>query len=214
MMKRNYLYRLMEAFMLITVAYSCIVCFAFEGEFSPKRLDRIHEEDKRWSDWIKRYIKDVLYVGMSEDEFVGLFTRDASWIDSERPYIISHKGNEYIFVGRKKIRYKVTFKDGILARLGQRTWEKIPILTTHYADFTFLLKGHKYTDGLYKGMAEDEFLKNFFHKVVSKFKRGNENGYILLLKHGNKLEVCFEDKTLVDVSWYDKHTYGTIDELM
>lgn len=200
--------------MLITVACSCVACSVFEGEFSPRRIDRLHEEHKRWSDWVKKYIKDVLYVGMPEDEFVRLFTKDESWGDAEKPYIINHKDNEYIIVGRKEIRYKVTFKNGLLAKLKQRTWEKIPVVTTQYKDFTFLLKGHKYTDGLYKGMPEDEFFKKFSHKIVSKFERGNENGYILLLKHGNRLEVCFKDKVLIDVSWNDKHTYGSIDELM
>lgn len=193
-----------------------LTSFAFNGigEYSPEELKKLNEEDEKWNVWLKKYIKEVLYVGMPEDEFVKIFTKDDLWSDPERPYIIKHISGSYYLIGRKGMRYKVTFKNGVLGELAQRTWEKIPIITTHYKDFTHLLREYKYTEGLYKGMPEDEFLKKFFHKVISKFERDNENGYILLLKHGNRLEVCFENKILTNVSWEEKHTYETIDELM
>ena len=63
-------------------------------------------------------------------------------------------------------------------------------------------------------MSEDEFLRNFSNKIVSKFEVGNERGYVLLLKYGNRFTVFFKDKKLESSSWNYKHTDGTLNELM
>jgi len=130
MKRKKYAFEMIQTFMLIILACGSMSCIyrGYRGEFSPQRLDKIHEEHERWTDWINEYIKGVLYVGMPVDEFVRLFTKDDSWTDSERPYIISHKDNRYYFVGRKGIRYRVTFKDGLLAKLEQRAWKTPPSL--------------------------------------------------------------------------------------
>lgn len=175
--------------MLIPLVFCYMTSLAFGGEFSPGRLDKIHEEDKRWTDWINKYLKGVLYVGMPVDEFVRIFTKDNSWIDSEKPYIISHKDNIYIIVGRKEMKYRVTFKDGLLEKLEQHTWEKIPVVTAHYADFTFLLKGYKSTNapGFYDGMPEDEFLQTSSGSITSQ----SGGRYVVIGRNGRKYRVTF-----------------------
>ena len=178
--------------MLSIVACSSVACFVFGGEFSPERLDKIHEEDERWTDWLNKYIKGVLYVGMPVDEFVRLFTKDESWADPERPYIISHDDNRYIITGRKGIRYRLTFKDSLLEKLEQYAWEKIPVVTAHYADFTFLLKGDKSTNApsFYDGMSEKEFLKIFSSSILSHSK----DRYVVIGKNGWKYRVTFSSE--------------------
>lgn len=191
-MRKSYVFRIMEVLMLITLVCSSIACLVFGGEFSSERLDKIHEEDKSWSEWLDKYIRNVIYVGMPVNEFVKLFTKSEPWPDLERPYILSHKDNSYIFVGRKGIRYKVTFRDGLLEKLEQYTWEKIPLITAHYKDFSHLLRGYKPVNspGFYDEMTENEFLSIFANSILSHSK----NRYVVVGKNGWKYRITFSEE--------------------
>ena len=185
--------------MLLMLACGSMGCIAFGGEFSPERVKGANEEHNMLDEWSKKYIEDVLYIGMPVDEFVRLFTKDNSWAEPERPYIVSHDENSYMIIGRKKIKLRVAFKDGLLDKLEQHKWDMLPLVPVplhYYADCSFLLKGHKYMDGLYKGMSEDEFLKNFSDKIIRKF----DNCYVIL-RNGRRFVIEFKDKIVFD-SWF------------
>jgi len=194
-MRNSHLFRIMETLMLIILGCSSISCAAW-GEFSPERIDKMHEEDKKWSNWFEKYIKSVLYVGMPEDEFVRLFTKDKSWIDSQRPYIIKHKGSEYIVLALNRVKHRVSFTDGKLDKFETLGYEKIPIIGSTSWDYTSLLRGYKISEGLYKGMSEQEFLQNFSDSILSKFK----NGYVILINDGKKYGIEFTNGILTH-SW-------------
>lgn len=174
--------------MLIILACSFMSYSAFSGEFSPERLDKIHEEDRKKDAWYDRYITSVLYVGMPESEFVDSFTKDSSWNDSERPYIINHKGDRYVIVGLDGIKHRITFDSGLLVKFEQYGWEKSPVLTS-YRDVTGFLKGYKNTSGpgFYNAMPEGEFLQNFSGLVLSQLG----NRYTVVGKNGKKYRVTF-----------------------
>lgn len=195
MMKKNYAFKIMETLMFLILACSSIGCIAFGSELSPKRMEEANEEDVKWQDWVAKYIKDVLYFRMPVDEFVRLFTKDASWTEPEKPYIISHDGNQYIIIGRKQIKYRVTFKDGLLEKLEQYVRNVIPLVPLPvgcYADFSHLLKGYKSPNasGFYDGMSEEEFLQVFSDAILSHSK----NSYVIVGKNGRKYRITFSSK--------------------
>lgn len=193
-MRNIFIFRIMAAAMLILIACSSISCAAW-GEFSPERIDKMHEEDKKWSNWFEKYIKSVLYVGMPEDEFVRLFTKDKSWVDSQRPYIIKHKGSEYIVLALNGVKHRVSFTDGKLDQFETLGYEKIPIIGSTSWDYTSSLRGYKAKNapGFYDGMSEDEFLATFSGSILSH----SENRYVVTGKNGRKYRVTFKDGYLI-----------------
>lgn len=186
-MRKNCISRGNEIMMLVLLVCSSISCLVFGAEFNLEENGRIQQEDKKWSSWLNKYVKSVLYIGMPEGKFASLFTKDIFWSDSDRPHIIHHKNDKYIIMGLKSRKYRVTFKNGLLLKLEEYGWEKIPLLTANYRDVSDLLKGYEISEGLYKGMPEDEFLRNFSHEILSKFK----NGYVVVTKKGEKYGVEF-----------------------
>lgn len=187
-MRNIFIFSFIEAAMLILLACSSMSCAAW-GEFSPERIDKMHEEDKKWSNWFEKYIKSVLYLGMPEYEFVRLFTKDKSWIDSQRPYIIKHRGSNYIVLALNGVKHRVLFTDGKLYKFETLGYEKIPIIGPASWDYTSSLRGYKAENapGFYDGMPEDEFLKTFYDSILSH----SENSYVVTGKNGRKYRVSF-----------------------
>lgn len=173
--------------MFVLMACSSLSNKAFGDKFSSEGVEDI-KKDKQWSEWLYKYIKNVLYVDMPTDEFVRLFTKDASWSDSERPYIISHKDNKYIVAGVNGTKFRLTFNNGLLEKLEEYGWEKfIP----HYGDISIYLKGYKnnYDQGFYDGMPEQEFLTMFSGSILSHSK----DRYVVVGKNGKKYQVIFKN---------------------
>ncbi len=195
MRSRNYIFNFIGDLMLVLLMCSNLPKYAFGGDFNPSRLEKLNEEDRKWSGWLKKYIKDVLYVGMPVDKFVRLFTKDESWSDSESPYIISQKDNKYIISGINKNKFRATFKDGALERLELYGLEKFPMLFPHYMDVSTFLKGYKspYAHVFYDGMPEEEFLKVYSDAILVH----KNDWYIIKETNGHKWKVIFKDGYLI-----------------
>lgn len=176
-------------FLGVIMSTSPNIVFAWFGnEYSVEAGKKAMEEDEKWSNWLKKYIEDVLYVGMPVDKFIKLFTKDEGWTDPERPYIISHNKNRYIFIGINKTKFRVSFKNGLLEKLEQYGWEKFIL---HYTDASIYLKGYNnpYAHTFYSGMPEEEFLKIYSGAILVHKK----NWYIIKEKNGLKWKVIFEN---------------------
>lgn len=195
-MSKIFRYKFICGLAVTVFVYFSLGCFAFGSDFSPGRLGKANEEDANWKNWLDKYIRGVLYIGMPVNEFLKNFTKDGSWTDSERPYIIGNEDNNYIIVGRKNLKYKVIFKDNLLEKLEQYTYDKIPIVTAHYENVPFYLKGEKIIDGLYQGMSEEDFLNTFSDKILMKF----EKGYLISTNDKHKLGIKFTNSILTH-SW-------------
>lgn len=168
-----------------------------------ENLKKANEEDKKWSVWLKIYIKDVLSVGMPEEEFVRLFTKDESWDDPERPYITSQKNNRYVFVGINKNRFRVTFKKGLLEKLELYGLEKFPMLFPHYMDVCTFLKGYndRYATAFYDGMLEEEFLKVYSGSILAH----KNDWYVVKEKDGRKFKLTFKNGYLIGKAGESAH---------
>jgi hypothetical protein len=128
--------------LMFTVFTKQISGYAFFGDeynLSSEDAKKSIEEDRKWSTWVEKYIENVLYVGMPESEFVKLFTKDESWTDHEKPYIISHKDNRYVFLGINKNKFRATFKNSSLEKLEHYGWNKFILC---YTDVSIFLKGY------------------------------------------------------------------------
>lgn len=194
-MRKSYVFKVMEILMLVVLVCGFMASCTFGGELSSKRSTEVNEEYTKWQDWVDKYIKNVLYFKMPVDEFVRLFTKNNSWVEPERPYIVSHDENNYVIIGRKNIKYRVIFKGGLLDKLEQYTWDVLPIVpipVTTYKDFSHLLKGYKSPNapGFYDSMPEEEFLKVFSGEVLSHSK----NSYVIVGKNGRKYKITFSPK--------------------
>lgn len=92
---------------------------------------------------VSKYVENVLYVGYSENDFISRFTRDSSWTDPERAYIIEHQGNQYIILtlpGPTDDKARVTFDNGKLIK-----YEKFDLGTNRggYSNCTAMLRGSR-----------------------------------------------------------------------
>jgi hypothetical protein len=157
------------------------------------QMEQQKEENRKWNVWFNKYIKSVLYIGMPEDEFIRLFTKNSSWNEPERPYIIRYKDSSYIIIGPSGTKHRITFLNGTLYKFETLGYEKIPIIGSTSWDYTFLLKGYRISEDLYIGMSEDEFLQNFSSSILLKFKNG---GYVIVTKDGKKYGIEFTDGVL------------------
>lgn len=130
------------AVMLILLGDHTFGCAFFGDEYNPnpEEAKKSMEEDKKWNAWIEKYIENVLYVGMPEDEFVRLFTKYESWVDQERPYIISRKNNRYTFLGINDNKFRVTFKNQLLDKLEHYGLNKFILC---YTDVSIFLRGYR-----------------------------------------------------------------------
>lgn len=195
-MRNRYILRVMETMSLVLLICSSVSCVTW-SEFSPERIDKIDEEDRKREVWYEKYIEDVLFIGMFEEEFARLFAKNENWNDSQRPYITDHKKNIYFVIGLKGEKYRITFENGLLAKFEIFGWEKIPFITATYRDYTHLLRGYKYRgSGFYKGMSEGTFLKKFSNQIILRLK----NGYVVLMVDGHKYGAEFTDGILTH-SW-------------
>jgi len=65
------------------------------------------------------YIYNILYIGMSEPDFVRLFTKKDNEIQTNRPFIADHRKNQYIIsilTGSFDDRSRLTFEDSKLVK--------------------------------------------------------------------------------------------------
>lgn len=154
----------------------------------------------------RKYLYDVLYVRMSEEEFIGKFTKDVSCEGFAKPYIFKKTKNVY-YITFPNLPYlrdnmnlirRITFNDGFLIKMENRYLSKPPFMWYVYEDITYVLKG--FTDGLgfYKGMSEEEFSNVFSGRIL----RHSMNQYIFIANDRNKYQVNFEDGKLYGVSRY------------
>ncbi|MFH1232066.1 MAG: hypothetical protein V1709_11295 [Planctomycetota bacterium] len=184
--------------LIFTLFIKQISAYAFFGDefnLSPEEAKKSMEEDRKWRAWLKKYIKDVLYVGMSENEFVKLFTKDESWTDSESPYIISQNKNRYVFMGLNKNKFRVTFKNGLLEKLEEYGWEKFILC---YNDVSTFLKGYndRYATAFYDGMSEEEFLKLYSGSILVHKK----DWYVVQERDGRKFQLKFKNGYLIGMA--------------
>jgi hypothetical protein len=155
------------------------------------QMDRWREESLKATVWEKKYLENILYLGMPESEFVNFFTKTSKWTDSERPYITKQIGNRYILSGLTSSHdYRVTFENGKLIKFETFVLDKIPPLTAHYSDATHFLKGYKGGSGLYSGMPESE---------LNKFEILSHSGniYIVIGNDQRRYKVTFKNGYLV-----------------
>ena len=96
----------------------------------------------------KKYIYDVLYVGMPEEEFVKKFTKDSSYEETARPCIFKKEGNAYYvtfpnypYLKGKYMMRRITFKNGNLTKCEYRYLDKPPFMWYVYHDETGDLSG-------------------------------------------------------------------------
>lgn len=191
-MKNKFLI-IMGALMMILFTKQ-ISGFAFFGdEYNPnsEEVKKSIKEDRKWSAWLEKYIKSVLYVRMPEDEFVRLFTKEESWVDLERPYIISRKNNTYVFIGINKNKFRAIFKESSLTKLELYGLEKFPMLFPHYMDVSPFLKGYsdRFATAFYDGMPEEEFLKVYSGSILAHKK----DWYVVQEKDGRKFQLKFSN---------------------
>lgn len=177
---------------VLTISACGLISCASWGEFSPQRIDKLHEADTKRNLWFEKYIESILFVGMPEDEFVKLFTKNDSWNDPQKPYIIKHNTSSYIVLCPDGVKHRITFVDAKLDKFETLGYEKIPIIGSTAWDYTSLLRGFKYSDGLTVGMSEEEFLRNFSNAVRSKLK----DGYVIQSEDGRKFGVEFNGGVL------------------
>jgi hypothetical protein len=171
----------------IFILFNTTSCMAMD-EYRMKEIDKQYQQGKREDDWWEKYIRNPLYIGMPEDEFVTLFAKRESNSDIERPYILNKKGNAYIVIGfGGKEKYRFTFVDGLLSKYEQFGLGQNPF---GYSVSTFLLKGYKANGpGFYNAMPEDEFLRTFSGSILSH----SGNRYVVTGKNGRKYRVSFTD---------------------
>lgn len=185
-MKRPSFYYLPAHFLLIFLILVSISCVSW-GEHMTKETEDYMYEDT----WLEKYIRNVLYVGMPEEEFVKLFTKTSDWTDPKRPYIKKHVKNYYIVSGLNTSYVgdcRITFSNGLLVKYERFGWGKIPIIDSGYTDLTDLLKGYKANGpGFYNAMPEGEFLTTFSGSILSH----SENRYVVTGKNGRKYRVSF-----------------------
>ena len=162
--------------------------FSFLTQIEAKELQLSEDEAKLLSEYSKRkigedpiskkYLIDILYVGMPEEEFVKYFTWDESFEGTVKPHIMKHvKDVYYIRVPFAKIlnralglvsreTEKITFKERKLVKYETQCRPDPPFtFLLVYHDITSSLEGYQYSDGLYKGIPEEDFLKKFKDKI-------------------------------------------------
>ena len=116
---------------------SCL-SFADYERYQMNEIDRGYNRQKSEDEWWTKYIRNVLYIGMLEDEFLEAFKKHEESIDLDRPYISSVKNHRYIVLGLGgKEKYRVTFDNGRLSKYEQFGLGQNPF---GYSDSTFLLK--------------------------------------------------------------------------
>ena len=108
-------------------------------------------EDPVW----EKYIYNVIYVGMPEDEFVKLFTWNKEFEGTLRPYIVKDIRDIYYFIEpevkfmKKYLKQsniantgkaRVKFKDGLLVKYESQYWGKPPFVFLIWGDLTTDLK--------------------------------------------------------------------------
>ncbi len=106
------------------------------GAPSPQEREISNKIDEVW----QRNVREVLYVGMPEEEFLKQFTKTNSWNDLDRPYIIQQSGHTYVFLQAPRYgqdKGRVTFVNGTLVKYGQFGLGENPF---GYTDCTFLLQ--------------------------------------------------------------------------
>ena len=159
----------------------------------------------------KKYIQNVIYVGMPEKDFVKLFTNHHEFQRSLRPYIVEYKNNtyyiyqpEYDFLKRELKqtniantgKSRIKFDKGRLAKYEMQYWDKPPFVFLVYSDQTNTLRGFTAEDkGFYDGMPEKEFLK-FFSGSILRHKR---DWYIFWGKNRKKYRITFYNGYLTGV---------------
>jgi len=136
--------RLVIAGLLALVALPSCAAGESRKPFIPwAQSEREREIGDRIDEIWERFIHEVLYVGMPEEEFVQLFTKSSSWKDPDRPYIIEREEHRYIFLQAPrygKDQGRVTFVNGALSKYEQFGLGQNPF---GYTDCTFLLRPAK-----------------------------------------------------------------------
>ena len=115
-------------------------CSSFSENMIKTTKDSMFEDN-----WLAKYFYNILYVGMPEEEFVKLFTKNIDWTDTERPYIKKHYKNYYIVSGLNTSYVpdcRIVFQNGFLVKYESFGWGKVPLLDSGYTDYTYLLKGN------------------------------------------------------------------------
>lgn len=138
MKNREYSNALRHLMTILILLFSAS-CSSFSENMTKATNDSMYEDN-----WLAKYFYNVLYVGMSEEDFVKLFTKNSDWSDPDRPYIKKHYDNYYIASGLNTSYVpdcRIVFRNGFLFKYESFGWGKIPLLDSGYTDYTYLLKG-------------------------------------------------------------------------
>ena len=146
---------------VVTFIFCCLFCLNFLSHLDAKEVQLSEDEAMALTEFAKhnigidpitkKYITDILYVGMPEEEFVKCFTWDESFEGTVKPYITAHKKDVYYIkvpftkilnrtfqsVARDKDR--ITFKDGLLVKCETQYRAEFPFMFLVYRDYTYLL---------------------------------------------------------------------------
>lgn len=156
----------------------------------------------------QKYIYDVIYIGMPQDDFEKIFIRKEEFEGTMKPYIVKKNNDVYYLYEpgfdfmKKKLRSnlantgksRIKFEDSRLVKYEVQYWGKPPFVYLVYSDATHNLKGFVKEDtGFYDGMAEEDFLKVFSGKILSHKK----DKYVFWGKDGRKYRVVFYEGYLI-----------------
>lgn len=152
----------------------------------------------------KKYLYDVLYVGMPEEEFVSKFTKDLSYEGTARPYIYKKIKNIYYITFPKlpslrdiSLIHRITFKDQKLIKYEYRYIGAPPFMFYVYSDDTNYLvwRGQDIPSIRFSGMLESEFVNKIssddFFYIIKKQSYRLGNSYIIQGKDGKKWRLKF-----------------------
>lgn len=158
----------------------------------------------------RKYLYDVLYVGMPEEEFISKFTKNATYEGTARPYIFKETKNVY-YITFPNLPYlrddinlisRITFKDRLLIKMEDRYLSKPPFMWYVYGDITNSLMRKEGNNlalpenaAQFDSMYEDEFVNKVasdtFFTIINKENRPSGNIYIIQGKDGKKWRLKF-----------------------
>ena len=129
--------------LLALVGSTSCASLGSNGPFIPwAQSEREREISDKIDEVWQRNVREVLYVGMPEEEFLKQFTKSNTWNDPDRPYIIQQSGHTYVFLQAPRYgqdKGRVTFVTGALVKYEQFGLGENPF---GYTDCTFLLQRH------------------------------------------------------------------------
>ncbi len=177
-------------FVGLIFATNCYSKDVYHGKSDQELLDVYLEDPKVGHNPLDvKYIYTELYIGMEEQEFLALYERKESIKTSDlRPIIKEYKKDQYYLKSVNNVNYRISFKGGKLANFEVLKREKPPFVFLVYSNYSYMLKGYEFAEGLYRWMPEEEFLRKKQFQIIEKVR---ENYYYVKSKDGFYYTVSF-----------------------